>query len=222
MVTTSISHRDLKGLNSLANIDINQKHIYKNTSAISSEIIKYENEFKKPYVIGEYGFEWDWSKNFNDFSEGMDSDFKRGMWYGLFSPTPILPMSWWWEYFDNRGTDAYFNKIKTVSDQMLAAGKGDFKIITVDSSIPNIKTYGVQCGNKVFVYAYNPENTAQKVDFTIEGNLKSNFEVLAYDCESGIYKNVSFVSKAAVKQKISGWNQAKKSDVVFIFNAALK
>jgi hypothetical protein len=43
----------------------------------------------------------------------MDSDFKRGLWYGLFSLTPILPMSWWWEYFDNRKTDEYFKKIRT-------------------------------------------------------------------------------------------------------------
>ena len=27
-------------------------------------------------MIGEAGFEWDWSKNFNDFAEDMDGDFK--------------------------------------------------------------------------------------------------------------------------------------------------
>jgi hypothetical protein len=70
LVTTSISHRDLKGLNSLAHMDFNQKHIYKNTTSLPKAISDYERDFKKPYVIGEFGYEWDWSKNFDDFADG--------------------------------------------------------------------------------------------------------------------------------------------------------
>jgi hypothetical protein len=148
IVTTSISHRDLKGLNSLKNIDINQKHIYKNTAIIPSTINKYEAEFKKPYVIGEFGYEYDWSKNFDEFADGMDSDFKRGLWYGLFSPTPILPMSWWWEYFDNRGTDAYYTRVRKITDMMMVAGKGKFTQIPITVKNTGVKIFAVKCGLK--------------------------------------------------------------------------
>src|SRR5690606_24826361 len=123
IVTTSISHRDLDGLNSIKNIDINQKHIYKSTASIPATVIEYEKNFGKPYVIGEFGYEWDWSINFDDIAEGKDSDFKRGLWYGLFSPTPVLPLSWWWEYFDNRGVDVYMVNVRKILDKMMRTGK---------------------------------------------------------------------------------------------------
>lgn len=157
IVTTSISHRDIEGLNSIPDIDINQKHIYNKTAILASEIRKYTDEFKKPYIIGEFGYEWDWSKNFNDFAYGMEVDFKRGLWYGIFSPTPVLPMSWWWEFFDNRGTNAYFRGVREISDRMLKAGNGSFESVVVEAE--GCDAYGVKCGNEVFVYVYNPTSS---------------------------------------------------------------
>lgn len=151
--TTSISHRDLDGLNSVTDLDINQKHIYKNTSGIPAEIEKYVTQFGKPYVIGEFGYEWDWSKNFDEFPEGMDFDFKRGLWYGLFTATPVTPMSWWWEYFENRGLMSYFRGVREINDQMLEAGKGDFKPVKIQAN--GLEAYAVQCGKKIFVYLLN-------------------------------------------------------------------
>jgi hypothetical protein len=184
LVTTSISHRDLKGMNSLVHMDFNQKHIYKNNTAIPKAISQYEQNFNKPYVIGEYSYEWDWSKNFDDFAPEMDSDFKRGLWYGLFSPTPILPMSWWWEYFDNRKTDEYMKKIRLVSDKMLAAGHGKFEQVAVKTSDSTIIAYGVKCGNKTFIYGYNPSSAEKKtaLEFSFKGKAV-NTEL--FDCETG-------------------------------------
>jgi len=213
LVTTSISHRDLKGLNSLKNIDFNQKHIYKNTASIPEAIVKYEDDFKKPYVIGEYSYEWDWSKNFDDFPLEMDSDFKRGLWYGLFSPTPILPMSWWWEYFDNRGTDAYFNRLKTIADQMLAAGSS-FEQLKITSSVADIKTLGVKAGSKTFAYAFNPTDTKQALNIQFDSK-SSKLTIKVYDCESGRYKKASLTNKEG-QVEISVPEVAAKSDLVFI------
>ena len=156
IVTTSISHRDLEGLNAVKDIDINQKHIYCATSSIPENILRYEKEFGKPYVIGEFSYEWDWSKNFDDFAEDMDLDFKRGLWYGLFSPTPITPMSWWWEYFDNRGMVSYFRNVSYVNDRMLKAGNGSFEQVPVRGK--GADAYAVRCGKRIYVYAYNPSS----------------------------------------------------------------
>jgi hypothetical protein len=217
-VTTSISHRDLKGLNSLANIDFNQKHIYKATTSIPGAIVDYEKNFGKPYVIGEFGFEWDWSKNFNDFSEGMDSDFKRGLWYGLFAPTPILPMSWWWEYFDDRGTDAYFAKVRSILDQMLAAGKGNFEQVAIVASSPDVKTYSVKCGNQIFIYAYNPGDSSLSLDLKIDADRKPKYKATSYDCETGKYKKAIVFKFSGNKLGFSAWKLAAKSDVVFVIS----
>jgi hypothetical protein len=215
LVTTSISHRDLKGLNSLNGIDFNQKHIYKNNTSIPGTITKYEDDFKKPYVIGEYGFEWDWSKNFDEFAPEMDSDFKRGLWYGLFSPTPILPMSWWWEYFDNRGTDAYLARIRTISDEMLVAGKGAFEAVLVNCTQSDVKVYGVKCGNKVFVYAYNPTADAKNISLDFNLNTKLKQQLTIYDCETGKYAKASAINPSSGKIKIANQNLAGKTDAVY-------
>ena len=57
--TTSISHRDLEGLNDLKNIDINQKHIYNATHVVSETIDAYVAKHNKHYIVGEVGYEWD-------------------------------------------------------------------------------------------------------------------------------------------------------------------
>ena len=103
-------------------------------------------------MIGEFGYEWDWSKNFDDFAEDMDRDFKRGLWYGLFSPTPLTPMSWWWEYFENRGLVPYFRNVRFVSEQMLQYGKGSFEPVPVQCPAD---AYAVQCGERVYLYIFN-------------------------------------------------------------------
>ena len=154
LITTSISHRDLTGLNSVPDIDFNQKHIYKATASIPSTILRYEKEFGKPYVIGEAGYEWDWYKNFEEIADGLDMDFTRAMYYGLFNPTPIVPMSWWWEWFDSRGTDRKIAEVRALSDQMLEAGGGSFEPLEV--RVAGGDGYAVRCGEKVFVYIFNP------------------------------------------------------------------
>ena len=182
IVTTSISHRDLEGLNSIASIDINQKHIYNNTAIIPQTIIKYEKEFQKPYVIGEFGYEWDWSKNFDDFAEGMDLDFKRGLWYGLFNPTPILPLSWWWEYFDDRNMTSYMQSVRIINDKMMDSGDGHYKPLDLTSG--ELEAYAVQCGSDVYVYLFNSSESIQTEDIKLVLDTVSKVKVEAYNPEN--------------------------------------
>ena len=167
ITTTSISHRDLEGLNSVRNLDINQKHIYNATVTIPRNIRSYSKQFGKPYVIGEFGYEWDWSKNFDDFADGMDMDFRRGLWYGLFSATPVTPMSWWWEYFENRNMIPYIRNVRYINDKMLKAGDGSFEIIEAGKE-GKAETFAVRCGEKIFVYLYNgSENVFDNTEIRI-------------------------------------------------------
>lgn len=216
IITTSISHRDLNGLNSLSAIDINQKHIYKNTVGIPAAIETYEKRFNKPYVIGEYSYEWDWNKNFNDFPLEMDSDYKRGLWYGLFSPTPVLPMSWWWEFFDQRKTDRYLARVRSISDQTIAAGKGSFLTVIASASDPALKTMAVKCGRTTFIYVYNPTSIVQPavVQLPVSSNYTSAIQI--FDCETGQYQKAAVSGIPGGKAVLNIPSLRANSDVIFI------
>ena len=84
----------------------------------------------------------------------METDFRRGLWYGLFNPTPVAPMSWWWEWFDNRGMVGYFRNVRLVSDRMLKAGNGCFEPLEVKAG--DAEAFAVRCGAVTWVYVYNP------------------------------------------------------------------
>ena len=182
IVTTSISHRDVEGMNDLPGLDINQKHIYRATSAIPGTIVQYEERHRKPYIIGEFSYEWDWSRNFDDFASDMDIDFKRGLWYGLFSPTPVTPMSWWWEYFDNRGMVPYFRGVRKVSGLMLASGKGQFE--TLEAAANGAEAFAVRCGNRIFAYMFNP---GPEPVSAVSVKLAGKFKVRPFDFASASF-----------------------------------
>ena len=187
IVTTSISHRDLEGLNDVKDMDINQKHIYRATSSIPETIVRYEAAHGKPYVIGEFSYEWDWSKNFDDFAEDMDLDFKRGLWYGIFSPTPITPMSWWWEYFENRGMVPYFRNVRYVNDRMLKFGKGHFEQVEVEAD--GAEAFAVRFGGILYVYAYNPSSRpVSALRIPVERALRSAPKVTPLDFAKNRFK----------------------------------
>lgn len=153
LVTTSVSHRDIDGLNAVPGLDFNQRHIYIRTGEIPTTIARYVAATGKPYVIGEVGFDWDWNKITHDRGPDFDYHYKRALWYGLFSPTPILPMSWWWEFFHERKMPPYLRQVRQVRDRMMAAGAGKFALVA--SEAPGLESYAVRCGVSVFVYLLN-------------------------------------------------------------------
>lgn len=199
IITTSVSHRDVEGMNDLKNMDINQRHIYKNTDAIPVTLMKYSEIHNKPYIIGEFGYEWDWSKNFNDFGDKMDGDFRRGLWYGLFSPTPVLPMSWWWEFFENRGMMEYLRKVRKFSDTMLENCSGNFMNFEVTGG-NGLQAFGVQSENKNYIFIYNNTANPGAIVITCQ-NLPDDRLIKTYQCGTGKYDTLE-ISKEGNTLKI--------------------
>jgi len=218
LVTTSISHRDIDGLNDLPSIDLNQKHIYKRTSAMRPETIEAAYKHGKPYAIGEYGYEWNWNLDFTSMGIEKVYDFKRGLWYGMFTPTPILPMSWWWEYFDDRGVTQYFNGVRDISDQMLAAGNGVLDTVAVKGNI--VETYAVKCGEKYFVYVLNNSNCDTKTDITLSGltDNEVKYSVNTYIPDIFIYHEVKNTNIVDGKMIVSDIYLRSKDEIVLIIS----
>jgi len=196
LITTSISHRDLAGLNDIPDIDFNQKHIYKATGSIPATVSDYVQRHGKPYVIGESGFEWDWSKNFDAFAEDMVYDFKRGLWYGLFSPTPILPLSWWWEYFDEKQVTPYFAAVREIDGLMRQAGRGRFEAVAASSGHAQIEVHAVRAGRQVFIYLNNASASSQQAGLTQAG-LRAGARVRLYDPETRKFRAATVPAPAA-------------------------
>ncbi|HUI64477.1 MAG TPA: glycoside hydrolase, partial [Bacteroidota bacterium] len=189
IITTSISHRDIIGLDELPYVDVNQKHIYDNTDALHSELLRYSSAYNKAFVIGEFAYEWNWNIDFSTITGGLEYDFKRGLWYGLFSPTPILPMSWWWEFFDSHGLTPYFRGVREVSDRMLEAGGGSFEKIDVRADV--IESYGVRCGQTIFIYLLNNSSREKTSELRVSSAGKEDYSVLSFDPSTRLYTRLS-------------------------------
>lgn len=188
IITTSISHRDVAGLNALPEIDLNQRHMYKVTDQIPAMLVKYSGETKKPYAIGEYGYEWDWSINFNEIKAEKIDDFKKGLWYGIFSPTPIAPMTWWWEFFDEHKATPYFARVREINDLMLKSSTAPLVSLDVASDADTVMALGVNNGAKQFIYIHNKTAKAINIAVAVDGlNQKAGAPVQAYDPETGHY-----------------------------------
>lgn len=216
LVTTSVSHRDIDGLNEIPFIDFNQKHIYRNTQSIPAVINEYVERYQKPYVIGEFGYEWDWHKDFFAITDGKISDYKRGLWYGLFSPTPILPMSWWWEFFDELDVRKYMANVRTINDMMLQAGGGSFEQISADASNNGIVNYAVRCGDSYYVYLYNPTKALVNTTIQIPVSGSDPFAVKFYDCETGQFGQIGEKAHQGQTLVIDDVNLQPGSDIILI------
>ena len=186
LVSTSISHRAVTGLNQIQTLDFNQAHIYKRTDTIPAVLREALKNDHKISVIGEFGYEWDWSKDFNAFAGEMDRDFKRGLWLGLFSPTPILPMSWWWEFFDERKLTSYFTRVRALHDQMLVSGQGNYdEVKAYWEGSPLRHCLAVRCGTTTFVLLSNPGSAPITGKLVLPAAPTNRILVQCLDTETG-------------------------------------
>lgn len=213
LVTTSISHRDIAGLDAVPDIDFNQKHIYKHTEKIPGIYQPYIDQFKKPYVVGEFGFRWEDADP--KYAADADFDYKRGLWYGLFSPCPILPMTWWWEFFDEQKMTPYIRSVREISDQMLRAGNGSFLQIKISAG--ELEAYGLKCGKTTFVYLLN--NTDKKVATSAAlppQPLTKTFSATAFTPGTRVYKKLIAVTHKPQALNINGITLEPRQEVVLI------
>ena len=212
LVSTSVSHRDIMGMNSIPYIDFNQKHIYKHTEKIPGIYPDYIQTYGKPYVVGEFGFRWE--DQDVKYAKEADFDYKRGLWYGMFSPTPILPMSWWWELFDNQHMTPYLRSVRAISDRMLKDGKGDFEKVPVSAGL--LETYALKCGDTYFVYLLNLNDYTQKSALRL--HLPGNYHLEQFSPADNALANRSFTNNFSGEINIPGFSLAGKQETILIFS----
>jgi hypothetical protein len=218
LVTTSVSHREISGLFNLAELDIVQKHIYRATGNLPEIIIDNNAKFNKPFVIGEFGYDWDWN-NINDTNAAnLEFDYKRGLWYGLFSQTPILPMSWWWEFFDEKKTDEYFPAVKYIAERMWwKSGTSQPTQVNVSSAVISVEAMGVKAGDTYFVYLLNNSSSATtNKTFAMTVSSQGTFTVHRFNPETKQKTLLATVSSSAGTLQLSGLSFTERECSILI------
>ncbi|SCC49215.1 protein of unknown function [Chitinophaga costaii] len=211
LVSTSISHRDIIGMNSIPYIDFNQKHIYKYTEKIPGIYPDYIQTFGKPYVVGEFGYRWE--DQDPKYAVEADYDYKRGLWYGLFSATPLLPMSWWWELFDDQHMMPYLQSVRTISNHMLNAGKGAFTPIPVKAGL--LEAYALQCGQTYYVYLLNNTDTTQSPSLQL--TVPAGYKLQQFTPSANAFTTQAYTGTAK-GMAIRGFALPAKTETVLVFS----
>ncbi|MBN1694345.1 DUF5060 domain-containing protein [candidate division WOR-3 bacterium] len=168
LVSTSISHREMPDLWEIENIDFSQHHLYgpdRNLQDIGNSVRKYIKEFEKPDVINEFAAGWKGPEKDYTALE-YENEMHNGLWRGMFSPTPVLPLSWWWEWHYYKG---HYSHLKSAADFVSMMLKNNEEILeefSVASVDGDMEVMGLKSGDDIFLWLRNP-NEEEKTDLVL-------------------------------------------------------
>lgn len=99
MISTSFVREGWAAMYALPEMDFTQTHIY-NPGDMARAVAECTRERwladGKPHVIGEFGTEFRGAIE-TRIKDPCNVEMHNGVWAGLFSPTPVMPLTWWWD-----------------------------------------------------------------------------------------------------------------------------
>ncbi len=140
LITTSFAHGEYDGIWQIPEIDFTQTHLYNrpNFAALIPAIIdRYRSTYGKPHVVGEFGSDYRGAQATRE-NDPQNVGLHNGLWAGLFAPTPISPLTWWWDELID-ADDLYFH-FQAITRFALgpATGAGPIEQLKLaDIEIPN-------------------------------------------------------------------------------------
>ncbi|WP_082795947.1 T9SS type A sorting domain-containing protein [Flammeovirga sp. SJP92] len=213
IVTTSITGAEINNMFHQPNLDLIQSHPYGPVEGVISAIQTLTDRYNKPYVAGEFADDWvaPTSQTMADYQKS----FHRGLWTALFQPTPILPMTWWWEDFTYEGFNDELTSVSAYSDIMLNAMNDQEQTLTITGN-DNIDKMGVKAGDKLFVYFYNKSTTTRSPNMTISGVDNELYYVTSFNTTTGIMQNEASVLGSNRQLVIGLQNLQAGKDIAYI------
>ncbi len=193
LVSTSAGYKYIPGLWNVSSLDFSQSHPYGSTDDIYSRIVGFKTTYNKPYVAGEFGYDWRGPGEI-----GTQSDYERelhmGLWRGMFSPTPIVPLTWFWDSFADWNDWNMFTPAATYGNQMISDTNGILQELTPNVGT-GIESMALKDSNRVFVWLRN--NTSSTISgriMTISPVQNGTYEVRYYDTWLGTYSTPTVIS----------------------------
>ena len=193
LVSTSCSHKTLQGLWDLRGLDFSQTHLYGPTDKIYEKITSFINSYNKPYVTGEFAYTWE-NAGTSETHPAYRRELHMGMWRGMFSPTPILPMTWWWESFADDNDLAVFKAVSTFGNQMTSESGGSLSPFSVNAG-ESMETMALKSSDRIFVWLRNNTSaTLSNSILTITDLQNGNYEVKYYNTWAGTYSKPDLIN----------------------------
>jgi hypothetical protein len=189
LVSTSVTNKDITGLWDIGSLDFTQHHNYGPTNDMRKSILKYIELFKKPDVVGEFAIGYKGPGK--DFPiELYEIELHNGLWRGMFSPTPVLPLSWWWEWHYHYNHYFHLKIAADFSSLMLVGNYDILGGIAVSSVDAGIETMGLKSGNDLFIWLLNSSEEV-KTDLVLNIGETGNVSYLMryYDTWTGNFSS---------------------------------
>ncbi len=217
IVSTSISHRKIDGLFDIKNIDFAQAHIYSQTTNLAETIADLKSSYNKPGVVGEFAYDWTGAPApVNEIF--YNNYFHLGLWRGLFSEAPILPLTWWWEYFMENGQFEDLNKINTFSDFLIKNSTNSLRpiVVTGDSRVEKL---GLISDQNLFLWIRN-KSTINISDIAIDVNnynFTGGLYYFVYDCARGTFSDVQQINRDEGEPLVILENLTARKEIALFF-----
>jgi hypothetical protein len=178
LVTSSISWQSIPQMWTPTGMDFTQAHLYGPSTSnpvyrLPAQAQQYITAYKKPYVCGEFSRRWEAANT--EPSINYRHELHYGMYLGLVNPTPIAPLTWWWDSHWSWGDDFVFKSAAGFSNDIVAkAGSGTLMKLDVTASPSGVEFGGVKTTTSAncayaWVTNYRGSASASNVTLTVTG-----------------------------------------------------
>lgn len=190
-ITTSLSHSDFPDIWNLKGMEFTQRHLYGSMDQHATFLDSYSKSYKKPYVTGEFSLDYRGVTQHTKAEYGKE--LHMGVWRGMFTATPILPMTWWWDFHADNGDYFHYLHARTFLERTLADSKA---VANVAATAPaNVEVRALKSDRGLFVWLNN-RNTGAQNNFQVKvsGAGTAAYEWKPFDTWKGGYGAAANVS----------------------------
>jgi hypothetical protein len=154
-VSSSVCCNDLPGMWDSPSMDITQIHRYAPTADLKKNTDNYIASHNKAHVVGEFAVGWQGPGN--DYPvERYVQEFHDGLWRGMFTKVPVLPLTWWW---DNLMDEKQYYHLKALSivNERLQKASGNIEILDIKTD-STLEAYQIKTDSLAIVWVKNKSN----------------------------------------------------------------
>ena len=208
IMTTSTSHRPIPGLYKIPELDFAQAHLYGQTDRMDFLMDSLKAQTGKPVVVGEIAYDWKSPK-----PEKLDlfrEDLHRSLWEGLFSETPILPMTWWWEFFYENGANSEFASVARFEDLITTEGANHMERVEFETP-RNVETRGLKNSEAIFAWLRQTGKMGQENEIIIRNVKPGKYQIEWYDTREGRFYESSHLTVTGNSGLILPLNRLKEN-----------
>ncbi len=189
--TTSISHEEIDGLFDLEGIDFIQSHLYGRTSEEMEQFVEtFSNRYNKAYVVGEAAIGWD---GVNDRIDDYALALHEQLWVLMFNKTPLLPMTWWWEAYDEHNKFFHLKHAANFISQLTDTDElyENNSQVKVNAGAKHRALYkgNLHKGRSQYIWLKNITKQSKDFQVTISSSqsnpISGEYQVTAYDTWNG-------------------------------------